>query len=130
VTTAYIDSSFLLAIALGEPRAAGLRRTLAGFDRLLSSDLMIAECLSTALREGIDRDAMLVNLRPIALVLPPRTLQREAAEALDEGYLRGADLWHVACALFIASDARSDVAFLSRDEPQRRIARRLGFPTP
>ena len=130
MTTAYLDSSFLLAIVFGEPRAAPLRRVLAGFDRLLSSDLLVAECLSAAQREEVDRKAMVVSLRPVDLVLPSRSLQPEVAEVLDQGYLRGADLWHVACALFVAEDTRSEVAFLSRDEPQRRVARRLGFPTP
>jgi len=130
VTTAYLDSSFLLSIVLGEPRAAELRRILTRYDRLLSSDLIVAECLSTAHREAIDRAAMITALRPIDLVLPSRSLATDMGEALNEGYLRGADLWHVACAMFVAAAERSEVAFLSRDEPQRRVARRLGFPAP
>ena len=51
-------------------------------------------------------------------------------EALAHGYLRGADLWHVAGAMFLAGSARAEIAFLSRDVTQKRIARRLGFPTP
>jgi hypothetical protein len=51
-------------------------------------------------------------------------------EAVDVGRLRGADLWHVACALFVAGSARGDLAFLSRDAAQRTVAKRLGFPTP
>ena len=51
-------------------------------------------------------------------------------EALEVGHLRGADLWHVACALFVAGTARSEVAFLSRDAAQRTVAKRLGFPAP
>ncbi len=130
MTTAYLDSSFLLSIVLGESRATGLRRILTRFDRLLSSDLIVAECLSAAHREEVDRAAMLTALRSIDLVLPSRSLAKEMGEALDEGYLRGADLWHVACAMFVAAGERSEIAFLSRDEPQRRIAKKLGFPTP
>lgn len=130
MTVAYLDSSFLLAIVLGEPGATALRRTLARYDRLLSSDLIIAECLSTAHREAVDRAAMITALRPVDLVLPPRSLLQEMTDALEHGYLRGAHLWHVACAVFVASTERTKIAFLSRDEPQRRIAKRLGFPTP
>jgi len=51
-------------------------------------------------------------------------------EVLAQGYLRGADVWHVACALFLADAARAELAFLSRDAAQRRVARRLGFRAP
>ena len=63
-------------------------------------------------------------------MLPSRSLEGEIRQALDVGRLRGADLWHVACALFVAGSARSDLAFLSRDAAQRTVAKRLGFPTP
>jgi predicted nucleic acid-binding protein len=130
VTAAYVDSSFLLAIAFAEDDVARLRRVLARHDRLLSSDLIVAECLSAADREKLARSTMSAALQPIGLVLPSRPLAQEMTEALDEGQLRGADLWHVACALFVAGAERTALAFLSRDEPQRRVARRLGFPTP
>jgi len=130
VTIAYLDSSFLLTIAFGEGEAAALRRIVGRYRRLLSSDLIVAECLAVAQRESIDPDAMLGALRAIDLVLPSRSLAPEMREALDEGRLRGADLWHVACALFVAAGTRSEIAFLSRDQPQRRVAKRLGFPTP
>jgi predicted nucleic acid-binding protein len=130
VTTAYLDSSVLLSIAFREPTATGLQRILGRYDRLVSSDLIVAECLSAAQREEIDHETMLTTLRPIALILLSRSLAREMREALDEGPLRGADLWHVACAMFLAADARAEVAFLSRDQPQRRLAKRVGFQTP
>jgi hypothetical protein len=69
-------------------------------------------------------------LEAISLVLPDRSLEPEMVAVLDHGYLRGADLWHLACALFVAADARRELDFLSRDAPQRTIARRLGFRTP
>lgn len=130
MTAAYLDSSFLLAILFAEPRSAALCRKLAGFDRVFSSDLLVAECLSAASRERIDPATVLVSLRSVSLILPPRSLEAEILEASAHGHLRGADLWHVACALFVAAAARSELAFLSRDEPQRKVAGRLGFPTP
>jgi predicted nucleic acid-binding protein len=130
VTAAYLDSSFLLAILFDEPRSASLRRILGRFERVFSSDLIVAECLSAATRERIDPNAVLASLRAVSVVLPPRSLEAEILEAAGLGYLRGADLWHLACALFLADAARREVAFLSRDNVQRKIAGRLGFPTP
>ena len=130
MTTAYLDSSFLLTIAFGEANAPALRRTLGRYERLVSSDLLVAECLAAAQREALDHATMVAALHPVDLVLPSRSLMREMLEALDEGHLRRADLWHIACAMFVAADARAEVAFLSRDQPPRRVAKRLGFPTP
>lgn len=64
------------------------------------------------------------------LIHPTRSLGVEIRQALDEAYLRGADLWHVACALFVATDSQAEIAFLSRDRSQRRVANDLGFETP
>lgn len=130
MSAAYLDSSFLLSIVFGEPRAATHRRILARHERLISSDLIVAECLSAAARERVDRTAVIAALRPIDLVMPARSLAHEMTAALDEGYLRGADLWHVACAMFLAGDDRKSLPFLSRDESQRQVAKGLGFPTP
>jgi predicted nucleic acid-binding protein len=130
VKAAYLDTSFLLAILFDEPGAAGLRRTLRRHDRIVSSDLLTAETLSAAVREHLDLGSVIAALETIVLVLPHRSLDREVQEVLATGYLRGADLWHVACALFLADAARSELVFLSCDAGQRRIARRLGFTAP
>jgi hypothetical protein len=89
-----------------------------------------AETLAAAVRERLDVGMVMTVLDPLSLVLPHRSLDREMREVLAVGYLRGADAWHVACALFLADARRSELAFLSRDVSQRRLARRLGFPTP
>jgi predicted nucleic acid-binding protein len=130
MSAAYVDTSFLLAIVFGEPDASALRRRLLRFEHRLTGDLLRAEVLSAAQREAVPFDTLQPVLAALSLVLPERSLEREMREALGYGYLRGADLWHVACALFLAGDARHELAFLSRDRAQRAIARRLGFPTP
>lgn len=127
---AYLDTSFLVAILFGEPGSPSLQRLLRRHDRLLAGDLLVAEAFAAAAREGVEPAALTVPLQAIALVFPPRSLESEMREALAHGRLRGADLWHLACAMFIAGAARSDLAFLSRDADQRSAAGRLGFPTP
>jgi hypothetical protein len=63
-------------------------------------------------------------------VLPDRGLEPEMREILERGRLRGAGLWHLACALYVAGGRRDALAFLSRDAPQRDLARRLRFSAP
>jgi predicted nucleic acid-binding protein len=130
VSTAYVDTSFLLAILFAEPRGRSAQRILERFDDIVAGDLLVAEALAAAVREGVELESVLPTLESISLVLPDRTLEREMRQALEHGHLRGADLWHLACAMFVAGQARAEVAFLSRDQTQRRVARRLGFPAP
>ncbi len=130
MSLAYLDTSFLVAVLFAEPGSTALQRTLGRFDELVSSDLLVAETLSAARREGLDASATAPALEGISLVFPERSLGPELREALSHGPLRGADLFHVACATYVAGPARSRLAFLSRDLAQRRVARRMGFATP
>jgi uncharacterized protein with PIN domain len=130
MSAAYVDTSFLLAILFGESQALALQRRLRRFEHRLAGDLLRAEALAAAHRETLSVDALQPALAAISLVLPERSLEPEMREVLRLGYVRGADLWHLGCALYVARDARADLAFLSRDRAQRTIARRLGFPTP
>ncbi|MBI3769357.1 MAG: PIN domain-containing protein [Deltaproteobacteria bacterium] len=127
---AYIDSSLFIAILFGEQTAGALRRIVARFDRLFSCDLLVAECISAATRQRIDPRTLLPALGALSLVFPSRSLDAEMLEVSDAGYVRGADLWHLACATRLAGDDRGQLAFLSRDATQRSCARRLGFATP
>jgi predicted nucleic acid-binding protein len=130
VSAAYLDSSFLVAILLGEPRSRSLQTTLGRFDDFFAGDLLVAEVLATAARERIPLERVAPALESIDLVLPDRSLEAEKREVLERGRLRGADLWHLACALYVAGEGRDALAFLSRDAPQRDLARRLGFSAP
>lgn len=47
----------------------------------------------------------------------------------DQAGIAGADLWHLACALFGAEDPR-DVDFLTLDSNQEEAARTPGFGGP
>jgi hypothetical protein len=55
-------------------------------------------------------------------------LSRQIATVLASGYVRGADCWHLATALWLAPDP-SELTFLTLDERQRDVAARLGFRT-
>lgn len=130
MTTAYVDTSVLLAILFEEPRAKRLKTILGRYERHLSSDLLVAEATSAAAREGVELDSVLVAIEALSLIFPNRSLLPEIRRTLASGPLRGADLWHIACALFAVGTDPSGVAFFTRDERQRSVARDLGFTTP
>jgi predicted nucleic acid-binding protein len=122
---AYVDTSVLVAILFDEPSGAELGARLPTFDRLVSSTLLEAELRSALHREqvGFDLDPL---FRTISWIHPDRRLTDEIEKVLGSGYLRGADLWHLATALFVAPDG-SEVTFLTLDDRQAHVAALLGF---
>jgi predicted nucleic acid-binding protein len=123
---AFVDTSVLVALELREAGWERLRTDLRPFDELHASDLLAAEFLATARREGLPADQSEAALRRIKLSHPPRSLKPEIDRVLVHGYLRGADVWHLACALFLAPDP-AELPFLTRDARQAEVARALGF---
>jgi len=127
VRAAYIDTSCLVALAFGEREAEAMVSRVQGFDWLVASNLLEAELKAAFLREGAPEDAAPLN--GITWLLPDRPLSREIDIVLTAGYLRGADLWHVACALYLAGGSTHELPFLTLDARQLAVARELGFPT-
>ena len=125
---AYVDTSCLVAIGFGEPAGERITRRLASFDRLLSSNLLEAELRATFAREEVRQASATELLRMMTWVLPNRPLTAEFERVLAIGMLKGADLWHLACALFLDPRAE-EMSFLSLDRAQGRIAAKLGFPS-
>ena len=123
---AYVDSSAILAVALGEPGSAEVRRRIGRFDGVYTSNLAEAEIRSAFASEGIDAEDAEGVFSSVAWVLPDRPLSPEIGRALAAGRLRGADLWHLACALYLEPDP-DELVFLTLDLPQRAAAARLGF---
>lgn len=123
---AYVDTSCLVAIAFGEPGAPRLRRQLEGFDDLLTSSFLEAELRATFRREGITGDPPLLGA--VSWIVPDRPLGPEIVRVFDAGYIRGADCWHLATALYVADDP-GELAFLTLDDRQRAIAADMGFVT-
>lgn len=122
---AYLDTSCLLAVVFDEPDAPVIVKRLTGFDRLVSSNLLEAELRSALAREGVDGDVRSL-LSWVDWVHPNRQLTPEFNRILPFGYLKGADLWHLACALFLAPDPHL-LTFLTLDKRQEQVATRLGF---
>src|SRR4029078_1931989 len=123
MSTAYVASSCLVAIAFGEPGAASLSRRLNSFDELVSSSFLEAEIRSAFKRERIPFEVRVLS--DISLLIPDRLLTEEIERVFEVGYVCGADCWHIANALYLAPSG--DIAFITLDEPQRKAARQLGF---
>ena len=123
---AFLDTSVLVAIALGEAGAERTRQRLGRFEDFFACGLLEAELRSALSREGMDPEDAESHLHDISFVEPPRRLTPEITRVLEAGRLRGADLWHLACALYLSPDPRG-LAFVTLDREQRSVARRLGF---
>ena len=124
MSVAYIDTSALVAVAFNEQSAAALAKRLNASSRLLSSNLLEAELRAAFTREGYRFEPRLVS--GIEWVLPDRSLTEEFERVLRVGYLRGADLWHVATALYLAPEP-SEISLITLDDRQRSVATALGF---
>ncbi len=123
---AYVDTSCLVAIAFGEPGSGSVARRLESLDRVFAANLVEAELRATFTREGVAFDADF--LTGVTWVLPDRPLHGEIGRVAAAGYVRGADLWHLAAALYLAGSP-GDIAFMTLDARQREVAERLGFAT-
>ena len=123
---AYVDTSALVAIAFGESGSSGIARRLKGFEELVSANLLEAELRATFVRERIPAGREIPF--GISWILPDRPLTEEIARVLDAGYVRGADCWHLAAALYlVGTEDPETISFVTADERQRSVASALGF---
>ena len=125
MSAVYVDTSVLAGIAFGAPAAERFAMALDRFDRLLSSNLLEAETRAVFRSENEPFQDDLISV--IEWVLPTRSLTAEFATVLSAGYLRGADLWHVATALYVSPQPHA-LSFATLDVEQGRVASALGFP--
>lgn len=87
----------------------------------------MAELLAAFQREGRPLSEAEPMLDAVSLIATSGSLIEECTQVLELGYLRGADLWHLATAVFVAGSHRDEVLFISLDDRQRRQAKQLGF---
>ena len=124
MSSAYVDTSVIVAVAFNEPGGNEIVERLNSFTILMSSNLLESEVRSAYVRENrrFDEDV----LSDIEWIIPLHPLSRELNTASQAGYLRGADLWHVATALYMFRNP-SEVTFLTLDRRQGEVAAALGF---
>lgn len=125
--TAYVDTSCLAAIAFDERNSAAVQRRLASFDEIVAAPLLEAELRAALRREGSSGSLLIDELlEPVVWIAADRALSAEIATVLAAGYVKGADCWHLATALYFSPDAE-DISFLTLDERQAKVAKLLGF---
>ena len=124
MSIAYVDSSAIVGIAFQEPGWSVVERRIAEFSDLRSSNLLEAEVRAAYAR--MEREFDVRILSGIRWILPDRPLTQELRSAMAAGYLKGADLWHVATALYVAPQP-SDISFVTLDGRQESVAGALGF---
>lgn len=124
MTVAYVDTSVLVAVSFNEESSTGVTTRLNEFSRLVASNLVEAELRAVFAREQCSFSQEV--LAGIEWILPDRRLSPEISTVLGAGYVRGADLWHLATALYAAGTA-GEMAFMTCDDRQGRVAAALGF---
>lgn len=120
----FVDTSVLVGIAFGEASSADHAARLRRARTVFASTLLEAELRSACTREGRAVDPGL--LQGITWVIPARPLSSEISRVLDAGYLRGADCWHLATAVYLAPNP-AELVFLTLDRQQGDVAARAGF---
>jgi len=121
----YIDTSAVVAEFFSHVATENVGFQFKKLGFVYSSNLLEAEFWATLKREGIEDDAIRI-LDPIRWIYPERPLTGEIERVLKHGYIRGADLYHLATALFMTPDP-SKTCFLTLDHRQSELARAIGF---
>lgn len=126
VEVGYLDTSAFLAVSLHQAEAKELKRPLSAMRRLIASDLLISEASSAFRREGLPLAPLATQLSGIDIIttsLTPEIL----AEVLKAGYVRGADAHHLSSAFWFCNGMPESLYFISLDDAQLSLAKRLGF---
>ncbi len=122
----YVDSSVFIGILCHEPGSSVSEKALTAADKIVSSILTEAEVYSVAVRERLDWGIVSSIYSGVSLIFPDRSLENELTRVLSCGYVRGADAFHLACALYLDPCAK-EIIFLTADRAQAACARTLGF---
>lgn len=121
-----VDTSALVALLFDEPAAKSVRSALTAANAIYAANLVEAELLSVARREESEPEALAPLLGCVEWVFPVRSLRPECELVLEHGHVPGAEVWHLACALYV-SDSIAPPVFVSCDEGQREAAAALGL---
>ncbi len=94
--------------------------------RWISSSLLEAEVYSAARREKIPLELAAAFVQRVSLVYPEGSLQKEYLAIFRQGYVRGADAYHLATALYLDPECQN-LNFATVDKRQAELAEVIGF---
>ena len=121
----YVDTSVLVSVLFNERGASFFWGTL-DENKILSSFLTEAELYSAAKRVGVFPERVDAMLGHIEFFSPSYSLQKEYRKIYKAGYCKGADTYHLACALDL-SEKIPGLQFLSADRKQTDLAKKMGL---
>ena len=124
--TVYLDSSVLVALLFEETLPKRYDRWLDFKGSYYSSYLLEAEIYASAAREGFSLEKAGEFIERVSLIIPEGSLKKEYLRIFGMGYCRGADACHLATALYLDPTAEN-LVFLTADEKQANMARKIGF---
>ena len=122
----FVDTSCIVAVAFGEPGYRTVVARLSELEACYASNLLEAELRAALQREDVPYDPDLTAR--LSWVLPDRPLSGEIGTVLEAGDVRGADAWHLACALYLSPEP-AELPFFTLDKRQAKVALAVGFPT-
>lgn len=132
--TSYLDSSVLISIAFQEP---GHLTRIESFGSLISSRILMAECLRTLLRlqhaQYISEDEFVQKSEFFQKAFRSITLIDVSKSILDRSmqsfgiHVKTLDAIHLSSALLWRESKKEEVSFLTHDDKQSKAARVLGF---
>ena len=124
----YLDTSAWIAWKFGQNGKELLAKVLLKQNTVLSSPLLVAEYLAFLKKtKQLENVRYEDDLEFIRWIYPADSLIESCAECARCHYLRGADLYHLATALWFAQGLRKDLRFLTCDIEQARAAQKIGF---
>jgi len=122
----YVDSSVLVAILLEEQGYLEAQKILSKQLSLQSSTLLQAEIFSVCIRENIETQYA-IELSESISFFSPTNLITELEKASKLGFVRGADLYHIASALYLSNNNPKELSFFTLDKRQVECAKKCGF---
>jgi predicted nucleic acid-binding protein len=124
----YLDTSAWIAWKFRQSGNELFDRIDMDQDTVVSSPLLVAEYLSFLKRNGRLSDTRYEDeLGFIRWIHPVEPMFQSCTEVALKTELWGADLYHLATAVWFAEDFRKDLKFLSCDGGQKKAAQKLGF---
>jgi predicted nucleic acid-binding protein len=124
MTTAYVDASALVKLALDEPDGLAMRRWYHEHERVASSRVAVIET-RRAVRRKVDDPAHVEAILDSIEVLEVSPAIADRASSIDPASLRTLDAIHLASALALGVEVD---AFVTYDDRLADAARAVGLP--
>lgn len=124
----YLDTSAWIAWKFGQRGKELFDNVDLEKDMVLSSPLLVAEYLSFLKKiERLADTRYEDELEFIRWIHPVDPIFKSCSEVAIKTELRGADLYHLATAVWFTEGHRKELRFLTCDDAQKNAAKKLGF---